>query len=117
MEPQKRELLVSPGSNLLLFNQPLLEKISSQLKEDALVSSSLSLSKLSRSSGRAKSSQPASQRYSSHLKFSRPGSSGIGNDLLLPLGVPFPSGVVVVGACLLRTPIRVFGSRRHVPVQ
>ena len=42
-EPQKRELLVSRGSDLLLFNQPLLEKVSSQLKEDSLVSSSLSL--------------------------------------------------------------------------
>ena len=37
------------------------------------MSSSLSLS---RSSGRAKSSQPASQRYSSPLEFSCPGSSG-----------------------------------------
>ena len=74
-EPQKRELLVSPGSDLL-FDQPLLEKISSQLKEDSLGSSSLSLSKLSRSSGCAKSSQPSSQRYSSPLEFLLPGTSG-----------------------------------------
>ena len=31
-EPQKRELLVSPGADLL-FDQPLLEKVSSQLKD------------------------------------------------------------------------------------
>ena len=73
-ELQKRELLVSPGSDLL-FNQPLLEKISSQLKEDSLVSSSLSLSGLLCFSGLSKSSQPASQRYSSPLEYLRPGTS------------------------------------------
>ena len=73
-EPQKRELLVSPGTDLL-FNQLLLEKIASQLKEDSLVSSSLSQSKLSRFSGRPKS-QPAGQRHSSPLEYARPGFSG-----------------------------------------
>ena len=73
-ESQKRKLLVSPGTDLL-FNQPLLEKIASQLKEESLVSSSLSLSKLSRLSGRYKS-QSAGQHYSSPLECVWPGSFG-----------------------------------------
>ena len=48
-EPQKRALLMAPGSESFLFDQPLLEKVSSQLKEDSLISSSASLSKLSKS--------------------------------------------------------------------
>ena len=35
LEPQKRELLASLGTDLLLFNQLPLEKIASQLKEDS----------------------------------------------------------------------------------
>ena len=38
-EPRKRELLVSPSSDLFLFDQPLLEKISSHMKEDSMISS------------------------------------------------------------------------------
>ena len=74
-EPQKRELLVSPGSDAFLFDQPLLEKVSGQMKEDS-ISSSLCLSKLSKSSGRSKPAQATNQRYLSPLEFSRPGLSG-----------------------------------------
>ena len=67
---------MSPGSDLFLFDQPLLEKVSSQMKEDSMILSSLSLSKLSKSSGHSKSAQSSSQQYSSPLEYSRPGSSG-----------------------------------------
>ena len=80
-EPQKCELFVSPGSDAWLFDPPLLEKVSGQLKEDSLISS-LSLSKLSKSADCFKSVggcvQGSSQRYSSPLDFSRPGPSGYG---------------------------------------
>ena len=46
-ESQKRELLVTPGTGSLLFQQPLLEKLVSQLKEDSLFASSVSLTNLS----------------------------------------------------------------------
>ena len=69
-EPQKCELLVSPGTDAFLFDQLLLEKVSEQLKD------SMSLSKLSKSAGRSKPAHAANQRYASPLDFSRPGSSG-----------------------------------------
>ena len=64
LEPQKRELLTAEGSDPFLFDQPLLEKVLSQLKEDSLLSSSASLSKMS-NSGHSKSAQSSSWRYSS----------------------------------------------------
>ena len=113
-ELQKRELLVSLGSDL--FDHPLLKKVSSQMKEDS-ISSSLSLSKLSKSSGHSKSSQSSSQLYSSLLEYTHPGSFGYRKRSASPLRVPLPSGVVVAGACLLlRTLVRVSTSRSHVPV-
>ena len=36
--PQKRELIVTPGSETALFNQSLLKKVSGQVKEDSFVS-------------------------------------------------------------------------------
>ena len=48
-QAQKRELLVSPGSASGLFEQGLLEKISSQVKEDSFISSSLSMAKMAQS--------------------------------------------------------------------
>ena len=41
-----------------------------------MISSSLSLSKLSKSSGCSKPAQASNQQYSSPLEYSRPGSSG-----------------------------------------
>ena len=46
---QKRELMVAPGSSNGLFDQGLLEKVASQVKEDAFVSSSMSMAKLAQS--------------------------------------------------------------------
>ena len=75
-ESQKRELLVTPGTDSLLFNQPLLEKVVSQLKEDSLISSSVSLSTISKSAARSRSSSSGGDRYSSPLDHPRPGPSG-----------------------------------------
>ena len=44
-EPQKRALVVSPGSDSGLFEESLLDSVEHQVKEDSLVSSSLALSK------------------------------------------------------------------------
>ena len=115
-EPQKRELLVSPGTDLLLFNQPLLEKIAIQLKEDSLVSSPLSLSKLSRFSGRSKS-QPAGQRYSSPLEYARPGFSGSRKRSASPArGYYSKRGRGGRGVSPLVNSRRVSAIRSHVPV-
>ena len=44
-EPQKRALIVTPGSDSGLFSEPLLNSVAVQVKEDSLVSSSLAVSK------------------------------------------------------------------------
>ena len=61
-QAQKRELLVSPGSASSLFDKSLLEKVSSQVKEDSFISSSLSMAKMawSRQFGGGKSSSSSS---------------------------------------------------------
>ena len=46
---QKRELMVTPGSSAGLFDQSLLERVASQVKEDAFISSSMSMAKLAQS--------------------------------------------------------------------
>ena len=48
-QAQKRELLVSPGSTSGLFDQSVLEKISSQVKKDSFISSSLAMAKIAQS--------------------------------------------------------------------
>ena len=83
-EPQKREPLVSPGSDAFLFDQPLLEKVSVQMKEDVMISSSLSLLKLSKSAGHSKPVQAANQHYLSPSEFSRPSSSGYRKSVASP---------------------------------
>ena len=42
---QKRALIVTPGSDSGLFNEPLLDSVAAQVKEDSLVSSSLAVFK------------------------------------------------------------------------
>ena len=68
-EPQKRALIVTPGSNSGLFDEPLLDSVAAQVKEDSLVSSSLAVSKaLSSRSGSkplAASSSPLAGRSGS----------------------------------------------------
>ena len=44
-EPQKRALIVTPGSDSGVFSEPLLDLVAVQVKEDSLVSSSLAVSK------------------------------------------------------------------------
>ena len=103
---QKRELLISTGSESDLFDQGLLEKVSGQVKEDLFISSSLSLVKLARlqSSGRGKhSSLGAADSLSA-------GPSGYSSPLVPPLLgsiPPLPTevaavrGLGVAGVCLL----------------
>ena len=75
-ESVKRDLLVAPGSGSFLFNQPLLEKVVTTVKEDSIISSTASLASLSRAASRGRSGASGSSRYSSPLDFSRPGPSG-----------------------------------------
>ena len=75
-ESVKLDLLVAPGSDSLLFNQPLLEKVVNTVKEDSLISSTASLASISKAASRGRSGASGSGRYSSPLDFSRPGPSG-----------------------------------------
>ena len=73
-ESVKRELLVAPGTGSLLFDQPLLEKVVSQMKEDSLSSSSASLANLSKAASRGRSGSSGGDRYVSPLDQSRSGT-------------------------------------------
>ena len=75
-ESVKRELLVAPGTDNLLFNQPLLEKVVSTIKEDSLISSTASLASISKAASRGRSGASGSGGYASPLDFSRPSTSG-----------------------------------------
>ena len=76
VESVKRELLVAPGTDNLLFNQPLLEKVVSTIKEDSLISSTASLASISKAASRGRSGASGSGKYPSPLDFSRPSTSG-----------------------------------------
>ena len=71
----KRDLLVAPGTDSLLFNQPLLSAAIENMKEDSLLSSTSSLVSISKAAGRSKP-QGGANRYSSPLDAPRPGTSG-----------------------------------------
>ena len=75
-ESVKRELLVAPGTDNLLFNQPLLEKVVSTIKEDSLISSTASLASISKAASRGRSGASGSGGYASPLDFSRHSTSG-----------------------------------------
>ena len=75
-ESVKRDLLVAPGTESFLFDQPLLEKVVSHMKEDSLISSTASLASLSKAAARGRSQSSRSHRYSSPLDQSRSSSSG-----------------------------------------
>ena len=78
---QKRELLVSSGSGDFLFDQSLLEKTTGQVKEDSIISSSVSLSHFAKSGMRGKrssSSPSASSSQYSPLEYSCSESSAYG---------------------------------------
>ena len=74
----KRELLVAPGTESFLFDQPLLEKVVCNIKEDSLISSTASLASLSKAASRGRSGASGSGGSSSPLDFSRPSTSGYG---------------------------------------
>ena len=75
-ESVKRDLLVAPGTDTFLFDQPLLEKVVSHMKEDSLISSTASLATLSKVASRGLSGSSGSNRYSSPLDHLHPGTSG-----------------------------------------
>ena len=75
-ESVKRDLLAAPGSDSLLFDPELLERLVSQLKEDSFISSTASLASLSKSAARGRGHSGSSDRYASPLEHSRPGPSG-----------------------------------------
>ena len=75
-ESVKRDLFVAPGSDNFLFNQPLLEKVVTTVKEDSIISSTASLASLSRAASRGHSGASGSDRYASPLDYSRLGPSG-----------------------------------------
>ena len=92
---QKSDLLVTSGSDSTLFDQGLLEKVSSQVKEDSFISSSLSMANLARSqasskgkssssSGAVGSSLAGSSGYSSPLDYPRSGSTSSGKRAASP---------------------------------
>ena len=74
-ESVKRDLLVAPGTDSFLFDQPLLEKVVSHMKEDSLISSTASLASLSKAASRGRSGSSRSDRYTSLLDQPRSGSS------------------------------------------
>ena len=75
-ESVKRDLLVAPGSDSFLFDQQLLEKVVTSVKEDSIISSTASLASLSKAASRGRSAASGADHYSSPLDFSRPGPSG-----------------------------------------
>ena len=75
-ESVKRDLLVTPGSASFLFDQPLLEKVVTSVKEDSIISSTASLASLSKAASRGCSAALGADRYSLPLDFSCPGPSG-----------------------------------------
>ena len=85
VESVKRDLLVAPGTESFLFDQPLLEKVVSHMKEDSLISSTASLASLSKAAARGRSRSSGSDRYSSPLDQPRSNSSGFRKRLASPV--------------------------------
>ena len=54
-ESVKRDLLISPRSASFLFDQPLLEKVVTSVKEGSIISSTASLASLSEAASRGRS--------------------------------------------------------------
>ena len=74
-ESLKRELLVAPGTDSLLFNQPLLATAIENMKEDSFLSSTSSLASISKAALKSKA-QGGPNKYTSPLDAPRAGSSG-----------------------------------------
>ena len=75
VESVKRDLLVATGTDSFLFDQPLLEKVVTHMKEDSLISSTASLASLSKAASRGRSGSSGSDCYTSPLDQPRAGSS------------------------------------------
>ena len=75
-ESVKWDLLVAPGTDSFLFDQPLLEKVVSNMKEDSLISSTASLALLSKAASRGCSGSSSADKYTSLLDHPQVGSSG-----------------------------------------
>ena len=67
---------MAPGTDSFLFDQPLLEKVVTSMKEDSVISSTASLASLSKAASRGRSRSSGFDRYSSPLDHPRAGSSG-----------------------------------------
>ena len=76
LESVKRDLLVALVTDSFLFDQPLLEKVVSNMEEDSLLLSTASLASFSKAASRGCSGSSGSDRYSSPLDHPQPGSSG-----------------------------------------
>ena len=74
-ESLKHDLLVAPGTDSLLFNQPLLSSAIENMKEDSLLSSTSSLASISKTAIKSKS-QGGSSKYTSPLDAPHAGTSG-----------------------------------------
>ena len=108
---------MAPGTDNLLFNQPLVEKVVSNIKEDSLISSTASLASISKAASRGRSGASGSGGSSSPLDFLRPSTSGYRKRSASP-----PRGGnkrALRGRAGLLPPAgaRVFGGRSHVPIQ
>ena len=66
---------MAPGTDSLLFNQPLLSAAIENMKEDSLLSSTSSLASISKAASKSKS-QGGASKYTSPLDAPRPGTSG-----------------------------------------
>ena len=114
-EPQKRALIVNPGSDSGLFDEPLLDSVAAQVKEDSLVSSYLAVF--------LRLCPPALVRSLwLHLHRLSPvhlatvllvRHSGRGSALRPPLALEAASASRVVRGRLLLQSLRVSGSRSH----
>ena len=74
-ESLKRELLVAPGTDSMLFNQPLLSTAIENMKEDSLLSSTSSLASISKAALKSKA-PGGSTKCTSPLDAPRVGPSG-----------------------------------------
>ena len=119
-EPQKRTLIVTPGSDSGLFDEPLLDSVAAQVKEDSLVSSSLAVSKALSSRSGSKPLAVSSSPLAGPSTILLVRHSGRGSALLPPRALEAASasrvvevgsffeafGFLEVGAIALPNPVR-----------
>ena len=116
----KRDLLVAPGTDSFLFDQPLLEKVVSNMKEDSLISSTASLASLSEAASRGRSGSSGEDKYrpTSQLDHPRAGSSGYRKRSASPVrGFASKPGCRGRGMTPSSSGARVFASRCRVSAQ